>query len=810
MATVSERPPPAAASQLHHQPKVPTQATNHLPPPTGLSSLQPPSALSLVVSLLHLLDYQASKYHLPVSAKLFASGKDKVKIFEHVAFFLLDTYNHDEATEKFASLWPAYEPLQSKELRNAIFKWLSDLKRLNVLHTSLLRRSTLDDCHGERYEELLLALAAMVVKDQVDKGRFGDAVKHCAAYQEVCKARGSRTRMALLAFAYTVSLDGKLEKRRELKERYEGLEGVLRERDAEMMGAEAEMGEMPEDGELWRRREVENKWRRNWLGDERILEALVKNGRGDEGDRLFEVGFEKAIKRRGRVGAAAGGIAWEINKGLEQQEKRLQILRGVLEQFKGEGDLKGRERDRQSKRLSAIMLQEKAKGLGIQFDKHQKIKIGSQSGASLKNFENPFSDLLDSLRADLAHLRPQSDQPSYPKEEEEPLRRPVELSESAAKLTELSLSPLKSDATYRAETLLGNKRIDRRRWDPQETFTNPNTTSTRTLDDVPSLQPTTREPRLPQPPAFLRNESAETQSTVSSTSSRSRPYSARSLNKSPYLEPSTPPSQRSRPDYKPSPKDIWEEKRRISSAYKSSNNLHDTFTSTSTDDPLLAAATRPQRIPPRRPARTPPPPRHRTSDSENESLSEVETPYIPRRRRLLIPTVTATTVTATTVPLASPFPTRKDSNPSTRFSLHISSPHRSSPDSDTEMTDSLLLADHVLAALKRDRNLDSAVKKEREPSPGTDADGDWEMSSDFGGSEGEGTPRRGGGRDGMQRGGGGFRTPSPQRMRAPTPKEQLLMSEDPSRVFRSRPKVANSPVFGSPVKGWGEVPEEMI
>lgn len=54
----------------------------------------------------------------------------------------------------------------------------------------------------------------------------------------------------------------------------------------------------------------------------------------------------------------------------------------------------------------------------------------------------------------------------------------------------------------------------------------------------------------------------------------------------------------------------------------------------------------------------------------------------------------------------------------------------------------------------------------------------------------------------MQRGsnrGRELRTPSPQ-VRAATPQEQLLMSEDPSRVFRSRPKVANSPIIGSPEK----------
>lgn len=39
----------------------------------------------------------------------------------------------------------------------------------------LVRRTLLDDCSGDRYEELLLSLSTTVLRDQIEKGNFRDA-----------------------------------------------------------------------------------------------------------------------------------------------------------------------------------------------------------------------------------------------------------------------------------------------------------------------------------------------------------------------------------------------------------------------------------------------------------------------------------------------------------------------------------------------------------------------------------------------------------------------------------------------------------
>ena len=76
------------------------------------------------------------------------------------------------SVQNLKDCWPVYEPAQSRELRNVVHKWLEDLKTSGRLGSVLLRRSMLDECHGQRYEALLEALSTMVLKDRAEQGAF--------------------------------------------------------------------------------------------------------------------------------------------------------------------------------------------------------------------------------------------------------------------------------------------------------------------------------------------------------------------------------------------------------------------------------------------------------------------------------------------------------------------------------------------------------------------------------------------------------------------------------------------------------------
>lgn len=77
-----------------------------------------------------------------------------------------------------------YEPAQSKNVRAIVVAWLSDLKRTGALQgNAILRKTLFDDCQGERYEELMLAVSNMVLRTIMERGTtkqsIGKRSRHC-------------------------------------------------------------------------------------------------------------------------------------------------------------------------------------------------------------------------------------------------------------------------------------------------------------------------------------------------------------------------------------------------------------------------------------------------------------------------------------------------------------------------------------------------------------------------------------------------------------------------------------------------------
>lgn len=162
----------------------------------------PPTAVSLLLTNLQLLDYDNDpEQSFPINSDVFTSLKNKGKAFEHIAYHLFHILDPEECalvcgfhptawskinkeimliTDQYQRLdtcWPIFEPAQSRELRNVIFKWLSDLKKNGQLGGNVLvRRTLLDDCSGDRYEELLLALSTYVLRSQLEKGNIQNAI----------------------------------------------------------------------------------------------------------------------------------------------------------------------------------------------------------------------------------------------------------------------------------------------------------------------------------------------------------------------------------------------------------------------------------------------------------------------------------------------------------------------------------------------------------------------------------------------------------------------------------------------------------
>lgn len=117
--------------------------------------------------------------------------------------------------------FPAYEPLQSLNLRAALFRCLNQLKTHGTFGKDIILRKTMfDDCKGERFLDLLAAFSNLVLRKLVAAGQDGKgsiAQRLCTA--DTVASKENRSYLPL-AIAHRASLRAILERKTELGARY--------------------------------------------------------------------------------------------------------------------------------------------------------------------------------------------------------------------------------------------------------------------------------------------------------------------------------------------------------------------------------------------------------------------------------------------------------------------------------------------------------------------------------------------------------------------------------------------------------------
>lgn len=382
-----------------------------------------PTAVLLLLTNLRLLDYDNdSEGSYPITPDIFTSLKNKGKAFEHIVYHLLKTLDPEECAivrkfcpympmhrnanylnnkKRLEGCWPIYEPVQSRELRNIVFKWLTDLKKSGQMGGNILvRRTLLDDCSGERYEELLLSLSTMVLRNQIEKGNFQDANRDTfglynstgasetpawlganrwlnAAYKQTSSLAPSSGTLRVLVLAHQSSITRLLFTRRLSKSQWSSFNSFLNTKQALLSEGLSQLttNESPEALPRGYEDEVSRKWRNNWLGDHRWLDILLRGDPEHMRDRFFELPFEKALAKHhhfknGLLETVNGEVSLRaLEKQVQDQKSRL----GGLQQMRQEAlragpssavtifPTKGTDRETQVEE----------KDLKVAFDQHQ-------------------------------------------------------------------------------------------------------------------------------------------------------------------------------------------------------------------------------------------------------------------------------------------------------------------------------------------------------------------------------------------------------------------------------------------------------
>ncbi|BFZ53809.1 hypothetical protein PYCC9005_000840 [Savitreella phatthalungensis] len=116
----------------------------------------------LTLSCLGITDWAADRHGVTISQRTFTALENHKKACEVTIYGLLRLLDPAEARTKLDKHFPCRDGVAAKEFRQQAFVWLSQLKKDHALGNSILRRSILDDAAGERYEDLIFALATHV------------------------------------------------------------------------------------------------------------------------------------------------------------------------------------------------------------------------------------------------------------------------------------------------------------------------------------------------------------------------------------------------------------------------------------------------------------------------------------------------------------------------------------------------------------------------------------------------------------------------------------------------------------------------
>ena len=270
----------------------------------------------------------------------------------------------------------------------------------------------LDECRGDRLEEVLAAFSSAVLKKTVGL-QVSEGTQHVpVALGLALEKRGykdEKTDINALSLAHRASLHGLLAKKRAAAGRYRDFSdlltvkerGITRRKEEEHADTASEETALSEDARLGTLRQVRN----NWAGNERWMDALLY-GDSDAGGGLVGVDFERVWRRveQGRLAELE-----ESQAGLlEQLEQRVRTQKDRLRKWDTFREKKFGERPASPAKKRAA--DQKTRGIDFGFAQHENLHLGRMSPSKLATTKQGFAmsdeykGLVDGLHGELAAL----------------------------------------------------------------------------------------------------------------------------------------------------------------------------------------------------------------------------------------------------------------------------------------------------------------------------------------------------------------------------------------------------------------------
>lgn len=179
---------------------------------------RPRSSLAIFITSLHLLDLDTLPDWPLITISTFQSTPNskstsqnlqaRIKATEWALYQLFQLYSPETTRQALSPNFPPKTPGQSLNLRTGLFKSLSELKKNGQLpRECILRKTMLDECKGDKFEDLLAAFSTLVLRKTLADSR--------TKVLSVCTS-AKPEHVVPLVIAHHVSLQRKLQKREKL------------------------------------------------------------------------------------------------------------------------------------------------------------------------------------------------------------------------------------------------------------------------------------------------------------------------------------------------------------------------------------------------------------------------------------------------------------------------------------------------------------------------------------------------------------------------------------------------------------------
>lgn len=283
---------------------------------------------------------------------------------------------------------------------------------------AILRKTMLDECKGERLEEVLASFSTAVLKKVVTDDIVATGEHPSPALRLALENRGYREEksdLVALTLAHRASLHRLLEDKKAAKARYEDFADFMGIKDRSVARRSEQIrakGEQPastgktisDEARAEMRRTVRN----NWAGNERWMETLLSGDAGASKEGLLATPFDRVWRRvqQGRLAEleeSGSGLLEQLDSRVRTQRERLQRWEVFRKRNFGE-----QPRASPSKPKTTT---QGTKGINFGFGAHEAMHLGRMSpskdtlGIRPPSMDEHYSGLVQGLEEELNSMR---------------------------------------------------------------------------------------------------------------------------------------------------------------------------------------------------------------------------------------------------------------------------------------------------------------------------------------------------------------------------------------------------------------------